>query len=100
MKDVPTTWDETRYLGGYPGKNAVLARRHGTTWYVAAINAETTPFTFDFEFSTLNIKGNTAECFADDKTLTFSVSQVKANKKGIVRLTIPKNGGTVLKIEN
>ena len=100
MKEVPTTWDETRYLGGYPGKNAVLARRHGTTWYVAAINAESTPFTFDFDFSFLNIKGNTAECFADDKDLSLSASNVKANKKGIVRLTIPKNGGTVLKIDN
>ena len=100
MKEVPTTWDETRYLGGYPGKNAVLARRHGSTWYVAAINAEATPFTFDFDFSLLNIKSATAECFADGKDLTFSASQVKPSKKGIVRLTIPQNGGTVLKIED
>ena len=100
MKEVPTTWDETRFLGGYPGKNVVLARRHGNTWYVAAINAEATPFTFDFDFSLLNIKGNTAECFSDDKTLAFSASQLKASKKGIIRLTIPQNGGTVLKIED
>ena len=99
MKEVPTTWDETRYLAGYPGKNAVLARRHGNTWYVAAINAETTPFSFDFNLSSLNIVGSTAECFADDKDLVFSASQVKANKKGVIRLTIPQNGGTVLKIE-
>ena len=40
MKQVPTTWDETRFIDGYPGKYIVLARRHGTRWYVAAMNAE------------------------------------------------------------
>ena len=100
MKEVPTTWDETRYIAGYPGKNAVLARRHGNTWYVAAINADATPFTFDFNPSLLKIEGKTAESFADGSDLTFSASQVKANKKGFIRLTIPQNGGTVLKIEN
>ncbi len=40
MKQVPTTWDETRFIDGYPGKYIVLARRHGTQWYVAAMNAE------------------------------------------------------------
>ncbi len=39
MKRVPTTWDETRFIDGYPGKYVVLARRKGTVWYVAAVNA-------------------------------------------------------------
>jgi len=99
MKEVPTTWDETRYLSGYPGKSVVLARRHGTTWYVAAVNAEEQPLVYDFDFSLFNLKGNTAESFADDKNLVFSATSVKANKKGIIRLSIPKNGGTVLKIQ-
>ena len=40
MKQVPTTWDETRFIDGYPGKYIVLARRHGTEWFVVAMNAE------------------------------------------------------------
>ena len=35
---LPTVWDETRLVGGYPGQYAVLARRCGDTWYVAGIN--------------------------------------------------------------
>lgn len=38
MKQVPTTWDETRFIDGYPGRYIVLARRHGNTWYIAAAN--------------------------------------------------------------
>lgn len=29
LKSVPTTWDETKFIAGYPGKYAVVARRHG-----------------------------------------------------------------------
>lgn len=29
MKEVPTTWDEVRFIDGYPGKYVILARRHG-----------------------------------------------------------------------
>jgi hypothetical protein len=37
LKKVPTTWDEVRFIDGYPGKYIVLARRSGTKWYVAGV---------------------------------------------------------------
>ncbi len=39
MREIPTTWDETFYIDGYPGKFSVIARRHGKQWYVAGVNA-------------------------------------------------------------
>lgn len=39
LREVPTTWDETRYIDGLPGEYVVLARRNGDKWYVAAANA-------------------------------------------------------------
>ena len=39
LRQVPTTWDETRFIDGMPGEHVALARRNGDTWYVAAINA-------------------------------------------------------------
>ena len=38
---MPTVWDETRFVDGYPGQLAVLARRRGTDWYVGAITSDT-----------------------------------------------------------
>ncbi len=35
---LPSTWDETRLLDGYPGEFVVMARRSGKTWYIAGIN--------------------------------------------------------------
>ena len=40
---LPTAWDETRYVSGYPGESVVLARRSGKTWYVAGINGSDSP---------------------------------------------------------
>lgn len=38
FKELPTAWDETRLLAGYPGESVVMARRSGKVWYIAGIN--------------------------------------------------------------
>jgi alpha-glucosidase len=40
LKQVPTTWDETRALSGEVGEYVVVARRRGRDWYVGALNNE------------------------------------------------------------
>jgi hypothetical protein len=40
LKEVPVVWDETRFITGYPGREVVMARRSGDTWFVAGINGE------------------------------------------------------------
>ncbi len=37
LKQVPTTWDETRFLQGQVGEYIVMARRKGEDWYIAAM---------------------------------------------------------------
>ena len=38
LSGLPSAWDDTRLLIGYPGKGVVIARRSGDTWYIAGIN--------------------------------------------------------------
>ena len=40
IKLVPTSWDETRFLGGTPESYVALARRGGKDWYVGAMTNE------------------------------------------------------------
>ncbi|MGW8316711.1 MAG: glycoside hydrolase family 97 catalytic domain-containing protein, partial [Bacteroidales bacterium] len=40
LKEIPVTWDETRFISGYPGKEVVIARRKGDRWYLAGMNGE------------------------------------------------------------
>ncbi|UQU67017.1 glycoside hydrolase family 97 catalytic domain-containing protein [Couchioplanes caeruleus] len=39
LSQLPTTWDETRLLAGAPGRETVVARRHGDRWFVGGISA-------------------------------------------------------------
>ena len=86
MKQIPTTWDEVRFIDGYPGKYAIIARRAGDKWYVAGINAEQPPLK----------RTITLPMFAKDPTLTGTVRQVKQNKRQQITVTIPQNGGLVI----
>ncbi|MDO3391063.1 glycoside hydrolase family 97 protein [Bacteroides sp. ET489] len=94
MKQVPTTWDEVRFIDGYPGKYVVLARRHGDTWYVAGINATQEPLKLKVDLPMLS--GKTVSCYKDDKKQQPMCEslKVKADKK--VQLYILPQGGVVL----
>lgn len=47
LREVPTTWDDTRYISGEPGRNVAIARKHGDTWYIGAVNASEEVFSLD-----------------------------------------------------
>lgn len=47
MRIVPTEWDETKFIAGYPGSHVVMARRNGDRWFYAGVNALDTPVKVD-----------------------------------------------------
>ncbi|WP_244298993.1 glycoside hydrolase family 97 protein [Flavobacterium nitrogenifigens] len=95
MKEVPTVWDEVRFLEGYPGKYAVLARRKGAKWYIAGINAENKLLKIKLKLEMLN-SGMTVNYYADDDQLNGKVSKLIVGKNKEVEIKIPKNGGIVI----
>ena len=97
MKQVPTTWDETRFIDGYPGKYIIMARRSGTQWLVVGINAEEQPLKKTITLPMFE-KGAQLQVFSDDAQLNGSVKTVKKNKKQQLTITIPCNGGVVVKV--
>lgn len=91
MKEVPTTWDEVKYIDGYPGKYMIMARRHGSTWYITGINAMKTPLSTKVDLSMLPT-GASLKLYTDDADLNGSVKTVKLNKKKTLDVVIPTNG--------
>ena len=53
LKMVPVSWDDTKFLDGYPGKGMLMARRKGSEWFVAAANGETFEKNISVDFSFL-----------------------------------------------
>ena len=95
MKQVPTTWDEVKFIDGYPGKYVIIARRCGSKWYVAGINAENEPLKKTITLP-MFVKDTMLSVYSDDAQPNGSVNKVKQNKKQTVAITIPCNGGVVL----
>ncbi len=96
MKEVPTTWDEVRFIDGYPGRYVVLARRTGSKWYIAGVNAEKAPLRLKLSLPMLQ-PNSTVSLYSDNTQLKGGVKQVKVNKKQELDITIPCNGGMVIK---
>lgn len=40
LKEVPSAWDDIRFIDGYPGKDIIIARQKGDAWYIGGINSE------------------------------------------------------------
>jgi alpha-glucosidase len=71
LKGVPSGWDDTRFLDGYPGKFAVLARRGEERWYVAGINGEATEKKLSLDLRELPARGS-GMLITDGGNLSFS----------------------------
>ena len=91
MKRVPTTWDETRFVDGYPGKYVVLARRQGDTWYLAAVNASKEPLKLKLDLEMF--AGKTVALYKDDKKGEPELTSLKVKENGKVQLEIRPQGG-------
>lgn len=95
MKEVPTTWDEVRFIDGYPGKYVILARRHGDKWYIAGVNAQKETLKLKVNLPMFS-NGEKVRLFSDDKALQGGVKQIEIGKKQELQLAIPCNGGVLI----
>ena len=94
MKQVPTTRDETRFIDGYPGRYIVLARRHGNTWYIAAVNATAEPLKLKLDLPVL--AGQEVSLYSDDKKMKPQLKLQKIKTDGSLQLTVQPQGGAVI----
>ena len=92
LKDIPTAWDESKLLAGFPGKDVVMARRKGNTWFITGINGENKvkELTIDLSF----IKANEGLMIADGSDSLFSKTTVKPEK---ITVKFKPFGGFVMK---
>ena len=95
MKQVPTTWNETRFIDGYPGKYVVLARRHADKWYIAGINAQKEPLKLKLNLP-MCTKGDKVMLYQDDKKLNPHAEEITLKKNDEVSITMQAEGGFLL----
>ncbi len=94
LRQLPTTWEETRFIDGYPGKYVVLARKATNgRWYIAGLNAKKEPLTLTLDLSAY---GPLSQLYIDNKKGEPTLSALKTDKKGIAKVTIQPNGGLII----
>ena len=95
LQDFPTTWDESQFIDGFPGKYFVAARKSGGKWYVAGINGEKTVRTLTLDLSEIGA-ATKAELFTDtDNKWQMAHSVVENPDLKAFEVTMQSNGGFV-----
>jgi len=95
LRQLPTTWEETRFIDGYPGKYIVMARKATNgNWYIAGLNAQSTPLNLSIDLFGFGDK--LSKVLIDNKKGKPEVGSLKKDKNGKVKITIQPNGGLVI----
>ena len=98
LRDVPVAWDDTKFLQGEPGKEIVLARRKGKTWYVAGING--TKQATDLELELPFIAENTNVSAFEDGATPRDIATRQFKMKGrSMHVSMKPKGGFVFVIQ-
>lgn len=100
LRALPDSWDDVKFVDGYPGKYYVVARRADNKWYVAGINGESTPkeITLDLSF----IKGKkgmmigSGDSDQTEPSFTWSKKELATGK---LTVSVKANDGFVIVVE-
>jgi len=91
LQDLPRSWDDVRFIDGYPGRYAIIARKSGDSWYVAGINADGVERSVDLDLSFLD--GRSGTLVTDGETeRSFTQAPIGG---GAAKISIKPHGGFV-----
>ena len=97
LSALPSVWDETRLIDGYPGRFVILARRSGHRWYVAGINGLAIPQHFRVPLDFLKNKLKVT-VFADNDTKDVPWD-IRTTERVPQEVSLQPRGGFVWMIE-
>ena len=97
LKNVPSIWEDSKFLDGYPAKFAVIARKGENRWYIAGINAENVEKKITLNLDKLPI-GKSAQLIndGDSGNLSFREERIRLNGNKKLEIRIKPHGGFVL----
>ncbi len=98
IKDVPSSWDQTRFIEGAPSEYIVLARRKGQDWFIAGMTSSprTVNITLDF---LLDGKQYNALVFRDDTHTTMHREMRTVNRETLLSIDLLQNGGFAVRLK-
>lgn len=100
LKDVPVTWDDTRFISGYPGEQVILARTKDDIIYIAGLNGTMEQFNTSFSVPFINPNAEYVASIITDgeNPRTFNFSEIKISGNDKINVSMLPAGGFVAKI--
>ena len=99
LRNVPTTWDETRFIDGYPGQYIVMARRNGNKWYIAAVNGTDKVMTRTLDLSAFLNNNQIVDFYYDDAKQAPKQTNLKVRNASKVNVKLQPRGATIFVAE-
>jgi hypothetical protein len=100
LKKVPSVWNDIRFIDGFPGRHAVIARQGDGRWYVAGINGEPEPKPLSLSLHDIpGVKGGTLITDGENGNMSFVERRVQFNADKRLELTVKPRGGFVLVLD-
>ncbi len=100
LREIPNSWDDTKFIDGFPGKFVVIARRSGDTWHVAGINGEKIEKSLKCNFPFIKIT-KSATLITDGKdNRSFNIEKIIYTPNNPLAINLKGNGGFVLKFDD
>jgi hypothetical protein len=93
LKDIPTNWDDSKFIDGYPGKYIVMARKKDNIWHIVGINGENKAKEIELDLSFVT---NESGYVIIENEKGFQQFPVSKNKK--LKIAMKPDGGFVMKI--
>ncbi|RYF71832.1 MAG: hypothetical protein EOO39_13230, partial [Cytophagaceae bacterium] len=98
----PVIWDQVKVLNASRlGENAILAKRKGSTWYIACItsNAASSTETISLDFLDKNVQYHLTTVSDQSNDTGFKVSNSICTSTSNVPLQLLPNGGAVIMLK-
>ena len=99
ISSLPTVWDDTKLLSGYPSSYVVLARKSGACWYIAGLNGtnEKKSLVVDLSFIQEPVKEITLYADGEERN-QFDIQMLSGLKKAVHEVDCLPRGGFVMKV--
>lgn len=104
LKRVPSIWDDSKFIDGFPGKHVVIARQghvdDQTRWYVAGINGERDAKSLQLSLRDIpNVTAGTLITDGEGGNLSFVERRVQLGKDKTLDIALKPRGGFVLVLD-
>jgi alpha-glucosidase len=97
IKDIPSNWDETKYLEGMPASHIIIARRNGNNWYIGGMTDEARTVNIPLDFLD-DSKNYNALIFSDETHTTMNKETISLEKGSNLSINLMERGGFAVRL--